>query len=144
MDQNGRPPVQVVINSHPSSHLQPLQQSGPNMSLQQSRSLSVDEALQYSSMSSAPIFGVGQSTPNSHTYHPKYPSNAWITADCILHPDVGRPSNTTSINHVLQAGRNTLRELDAEIQSGQDESSRLETSREYLQQLLDGDQLTEL
>lgn len=31
-----------------------------------------------------------------------------------------------------------------EIQSGLDESSRLETSREYLQQLLDGEQLTEL
>lgn len=64
--------------------------------------------------------------------------------ECIIRPDVGRPSTTTSINHVLQAGRNTLKELDTEIQSGQDESSRLETSREYLQQLLDGDQLTEL
>jgi cohesin loading factor subunit SCC2 len=62
----------------------------------------------------------------------------------VIRPDVGRPFNITSINHVLQAGRNTLSELDAEIQSGGDESSRLETSREYLQQLLDGDQLTEL
>jgi hypothetical protein len=35
-------------------------------------------------------------------------------------------------------------ELDTEMQSGQDDSSRLETSREYIQQLLDGDQLTEL
>lgn len=62
----------------------------------------------------------------------------------MIRPDVGRPFNITSINHVLQAGRNTLSELDAEIQSGGDESSRLEMSREYLQQLLDGDQLTEL
>ncbi|KAJ5929241.1 hypothetical protein N7454_007089 [Penicillium verhagenii] len=117
MEQNG-PAVQVIVNGHPQSQ----QNYAPNMSLSnRSRPLSVDEALQYSSMSSAPIFGL----------------------DCIIRPDVGRPSNTTSINHVLQAGRNILSELDAEIQSGQDESSRLETSREYLQQLLDGDQLTE-
>ncbi|KAJ5655823.1 Armadillo-like helical [Penicillium longicatenatum] len=117
MEQNG-PAVQVIINGHPQSQ----QAHTPNMSLSnRSRPLSVDEALQYSSMSSAPVFGI----------------------DCIVRPDVGRPSTTTSINHVLQAGRNTLSELDAEIQSGQDESSRLETSREYLQQLLDGDQLTE-
>ncbi|KAJ5987819.1 hypothetical protein N7481_003029 [Penicillium waksmanii] len=113
MDQNGRQQVQVIINPHPQPS---------NMAfIPQSRPLSVDEALQYSSMSSAPVFGL----------------------DCIIRPDVGRPSTTTSINHVLQAGRNTLKELDIEIQSGQDESSRLETSREYLQQLLDGDQLTE-
>ncbi|KAJ5670100.1 uncharacterized protein N7477_005463 [Penicillium maclennaniae] len=118
MDQNGRPAVQVVVNGHS----QPQRAYGSNMSLQnQSRSLSVDEALQYSPMSSAPVFGF----------------------DCVIRPDVGRPSTTTSMNHVLQAGRNTLSELDAEIQSGQDESSRLETSREYLQQLLDGEQLTE-
>ncbi|KAJ5101563.1 hypothetical protein NUU61_003785 [Penicillium alfredii] len=118
MDQNGRPDVQVVINGPSQSQ----QAYGANMSLQNhSRPLSVDEALQYSSMSSAPVFGL----------------------DCILRPDIGRPSNTTSINHVLQAGRNTLSELDAEIQSGRDESSHLETSRGYLQQLLDGDQLSE-
>ncbi|KAJ5214886.1 hypothetical protein N7468_010565 [Penicillium chermesinum] len=117
MDQNG-PSVQVVINGQ--SHSQSAYAS--NMSLQdRSRPLSVDEALQYSAMSSAPVFGL----------------------DCVIRPDVGRPSTTSSINHVLQAGRNTLNELNAEIQSGQDESSRLETSREYLQQLLDGDQLTE-
>lgn len=67
-----------------------------------------------------------------------------VCTDCILRPDVGRPSNTTSINHVLQEGRKTLGELDSEMQSGQDDSSRLEMSREYIQQLLDGDQLTEL
>ncbi|KAJ5908893.1 Armadillo-like helical [Penicillium taxi] len=108
MDQNGRPSVEVQVFAS-------------NVSQRHSQTLSVDEALQYSSMSSAPIFGL----------------------DCVIRPDVGRPSNTSSINHVLQAGRNTLSELDTEIRSGLDESSRLETSREYLQQLLDGDQLTE-
>ncbi|KAJ6008059.1 hypothetical protein N7540_012035 [Penicillium herquei] len=117
MDQHGHA-VQVIVNGHLQS--QPGHTS--NMSLSnRSRPLSVDEALQYSSMSSAPVFGL----------------------DCIIQPDVGRPSNTTSINHVLQAGRNTLSELDAEIQSGQDDSSRLDTSCKYLQQLLDGNQLTE-
>ncbi|KAJ5102720.1 hypothetical protein N7532_003249 [Penicillium argentinense] len=122
MDQNGHPSVQVVINAHSQSHAG-YGSNGANMPFQQaqSRPLSVDEALQYSSMSSAPVFGL----------------------DCVIRPDVGRPSTTTSINHVLQAGRNTLSELDEEIQSGQDESNHLETSREYLQQLLDGDQLTE-
>ncbi|KAJ5230348.1 hypothetical protein N7489_011056 [Penicillium chrysogenum] len=115
MDQNGRPAVQVVINGHDQMPY------GSNMQFLNQRPLSVDEALQYSSMSSAPVFGL----------------------DCILRPDVGRPSNTTSINHVLQEGRKTLGELDMEMQSGRDESGRLETSREYIQQLLDGDQLTE-
>jgi len=56
MDQNGRSALKLVING-PS---QPQQASGSSVSLQnQSRSLSVDEALQYSSMSSAPVFGLG-------------------------------------------------------------------------------------
>lgn len=68
-----------------------------------------------------------------------------VFIDCILRPDVGRPPNTTSINHILQSGRTALSDLNAEVQAGgADESNRLETSREYLQQLLDGDQLTEL
>ncbi|KAJ5545210.1 hypothetical protein N7461_007514 [Penicillium sp. DV-2018c] len=117
MDQNGRPAFQMDLNgndqmAHYGSHTKYQDQPRP---------LSVDEALQYSSMSSAPVFGL----------------------ECILRPDVGRPSNTTSISHVLQEGRKTLGELDAEMQAGRDESGRLETSREYIQQLLDGDQLTE-
>lgn len=48
------------------------------------------------------------------------------------------------MNHVLQSGRASLNELSNLMQSGRDESGRLDTSREYLQQLLDGDQLTEL
>ncbi|CAG8383616.1 unnamed protein product [Penicillium salamii] len=118
MDQNGRPAVQVVINGH--GH--PQRPYGALNHQSQPQPLSVDEALQYSSMSSAPVFGL----------------------DCILRPDVGRPSNTTSINHVLQEGRKTLGELDAEIQQSERiESNRLETSREYLQQLLLGENLTE-
>lgn len=64
--------------------------------------------------------------------------------DCILRPDVGRPPTTTSINHILQSGRSALSDLNNDVRSGRHESSRLETSRECLQHLLDGDQLTEL
>ncbi|KAJ5567102.1 hypothetical protein N7535_006408 [Penicillium sp. DV-2018c] len=117
MDQNGRPAFQMDLNGNDQ-----MAHYGSHMKYQdQPRPLSVDEALQYSSMSSAPVFGL----------------------ECILRPDVGRPSNTTSISHVLQEGRKTLGELDVEMQAGRDESGRLETSREYIQQLLDGDQLTE-
>ncbi|KAL3476257.1 sister chromatid cohesion C-terminus-domain-containing protein [Aspergillus californicus] len=116
MDQNWRP-IQVVINSHVQA------QSGSMGGLIQRRErpLAVEEALQYSPMYSAPIFGL----------------------DCILRPDVGRPPTTTSINHILQSGRVALNDLNDDLRSGRHESSRLETSREYLQQLLDGDQLTE-
>ena len=54
MDQNGRPAIQVIINGH--DQMPPY---GSNMQFQNQRSLSVDEALQYSSMSSAPVFGLG-------------------------------------------------------------------------------------
>ena len=58
MDQNGRPAVQVVINGYDQT-----QAYRSNMHLQnQPRPLSVDEALKYSSMSSAPVFGLGLST----------------------------------------------------------------------------------
>ncbi|KAL2817377.1 sister chromatid cohesion C-terminus-domain-containing protein [Aspergillus granulosus] len=117
MDQNWRPAVQVVINSHvqaqPGSMGTPLQR--------RERPLGVEEALQYSPMYSTPIFGL----------------------DCILRPDVSRPPTTTSIDHILQSGRAALNELNDDIQSEWQESSRLETSREYLQHLLDGEQLTE-
>lgn len=63
--------------------------------------------------------------------------------DCILRPDVGRPSTTTSISHDRQAAGSILHHLDNETRSGLD-NSRLDTTREYLQRLLDGDQLTEL
>ncbi|KAL2866429.1 putative sister chromatid cohesion protein Mis4 [Aspergillus lucknowensis] len=117
MDENWRPAVQVIINSH----VQP-QPGGTAVPLQRrERPLAVEEALQYSPMYSTPIFGL----------------------DCVLRPDVGRPPTTSSINHILQSGRTALNELNDDIRSGRQESSRLETSREYLQHLLDGDQLTE-
>ncbi|KAL4786785.1 sister chromatid cohesion C-terminus-domain-containing protein [Aspergillus varians] len=117
MDPNWRPAVQVVINSHAQA-----QPGGAMGQLQrQERPLAVEEALQYSPMYSTPIFGL----------------------DCILRPDVGRPPATTSINHILQSGRTALNDLNDDIRSGRQESSRLETSREYLQHLLDGEQLTE-
>ncbi|PWY79498.1 sister chromatid cohesion protein Mis4 [Aspergillus sclerotioniger CBS 115572] len=117
MAQNWHPAVQVVINGHPQAQGHVPSGQPPR----RNRPLVVDEALPYSPMSSSPVFGL----------------------DCILRPDVGRPPNTTSINHILQSGRTALSGLNGEIQSGRDESNRLETSREYLQQLLDGDQLTE-
>ena len=72
MDQNGRPAVQVVVNGLS----QPQRAYGSNMSLQnQSRSLSVDEALQYSAMSSAPVFGFGLS------FHESNPNNGGNVSD---------------------------------------------------------------
>ncbi|CEL04447.1 Putative Function: C. cinereus rad9 acts as a sister chromatid cohesion molecule [Aspergillus calidoustus] len=117
MDPNWRPAVQVVINSHAQA-----QPGGTRVPMQRrERPLGVEEALQYSPMYSTPIFGL----------------------DCILRPDVGRPPTTTSINHIIQSGRAALNELSDDIRSERQESSRLETSREYLQHLLDGEQLTE-
>ncbi|PKY02976.1 ARM repeat-containing protein [Aspergillus campestris IBT 28561] len=123
MDQTWQhPAVQVVINGHPQAQALSQAHHGSGPPQRRDRPLYVEEALQYSPMSSSPIFGL----------------------DCILRPDVGRPPNTTSINHILQSGRTALSDLNAEVQAGgADESNRLETSREYLQQLLDGDQLTE-
>lgn len=72
MDLNGRPAVQVVINGHPQAQ----QAYGASMSFQsqhkpQYRPLSVDEALQYSSMSSAPVFGLGPSICDFPTRTPR-------------------------------------------------------------------------
>lgn len=52
MDPNRRPTVQVVINGngHGQAH-------GSNE--RRTRPLAVDEALQYSPMSSSPVFGLG-------------------------------------------------------------------------------------
>lgn len=62
MDQNGRPAVQVVINGH--DH--PQRPYGAMNHQGQPQPLSVDEALQYSSMSSAPVFGLGPLNPVLH------------------------------------------------------------------------------
>lgn len=56
MDQNWRPAVQVVINGN--SHGQAQGSNGPYQQ-RHTRPLVVDEALQYSPMSSSPAFGLG-------------------------------------------------------------------------------------
>jgi cohesin loading factor subunit SCC2 len=141
MDPNWRPAVQVVINSHAQA-----QPGGTRVPMQRrERPLGVEEALQYSPMYSTPIFGLGRfkQTPESYVSLTDTFSSL-LSPDCILRPDVGRPPTTTSINHIIQSGRAALNELSDDIRSERQESSRLETSREYLQHLLDGEQLTEL
>lgn len=61
MAQNWHPAVQVVINGHPQA--QAHAPSGQARRWQ--RPLAVEEALQYSPMSSSPIFGLGQTEINS-------------------------------------------------------------------------------
>lgn len=56
MDPNGHPAVQVVINGN--GHGQTYGSNGPSFQ-PRTRSLAVDEALQYSPMSTAPVFGLG-------------------------------------------------------------------------------------
>lgn len=56
MDQNWRPAVQVVINSHAQAPTGAVRgQAQPR-----ERPLTVEEALQFSPMYSAPIFGLGE------------------------------------------------------------------------------------
>ena len=143
MDPNRRPTVQVVINGNGHGQAQV-----HGSTERRTRPLAVDEALQYSPMSSSPVFGLGMSglivlccLVTTTVADSSFSS---LLLDCILRPDVGRPSNTTSINHILQAGRSALNQLNSDFESGCDESNRFDTSREYIQQLLDPDQLTEL
>ncbi|KAL1962910.1 hypothetical protein VTN77DRAFT_9088 [Rasamsonia byssochlamydoides] len=120
MDQAPPPAVHVVINGH--GQPQAYHHGCPNGAQQRlMKPLLVDEALQYSPMSSAPIFGL----------------------DSILRPDIGGPSSTSSIGYSRRAGRNLINDLDSETRLGLENSTQLSTAREYLQQLLDGDQLTE-
>lgn len=59
MDQARHPAVQVVINGH--SQAQAYSHGSPNGTAQRAeRPLSVDEALQYSPMTSSPVFGLGR------------------------------------------------------------------------------------
>jgi cohesin loading factor subunit SCC2 len=59
MDQNWGPAVQVVINNGHHSQALAHSQHPPGMSQRRERPLFVEEALQYSPMSSAPVFGLG-------------------------------------------------------------------------------------
>lgn len=66
MDANGRPPIQAVVNGHDHGQAQTHGSNGPPQSLP--RPLNVDEALQYSSMSSSPVFGLGLKPNPSKVY----------------------------------------------------------------------------
>ncbi|PGH26857.1 hypothetical protein AJ80_01438 [Polytolypa hystricis UAMH7299] len=112
MQQNRHPGIQVVIPDHGTTN-------GVQRSL---RPLAVDEALQFSPMTSAPVFGL----------------------DSILRPDIGQPSLTNiSSTHDRQTAGNIIDALDNETQANGAESERLETTRQYLQHLLNEEHLTE-
>ncbi|TPX26338.1 Sister chromatid cohesion protein 2 [Coccidioides immitis] len=115
MQQQRQPGLAVVIQGNGTSS---------RASQRLPRPLSVDEALQYSPMTSAPVFGL----------------------DSIMRPDVGQPSlSGWPRPYDSQVAGRITDSLDNETQasSGLGESTRLETAREYLQQLLRQDNLTD-
>ncbi|PGH35668.1 cohesin loading factor subunit SCC2 [[Emmonsia] crescens] len=108
MQQARHPGIQVVISDHGASN-----SNGAGERL--AKALSVDEALQFSPMTSAPIFGL----------------------DSILRPDVGQPSLANlSSTHDRKAAGEIIDALDDETQASAGESTRLETTRQYLQEIL--------
>ncbi|KAK2806187.1 hypothetical protein FQN50_005910 [Emmonsiellopsis sp. PD_5] len=110
MQSARHPGIQVVIPDHHGSS------NGTGERL--ARALSVDEALQFSPMTSAPIFGL----------------------DSILRPDVGQPSLASlSSTHDRKTAGEIIDALDDETQSSTGESTRLETTRQYLQHILNED-----
>ncbi|EQL31479.1 cohesin loading factor subunit SCC2 [Blastomyces dermatitidis ATCC 26199] len=114
MQQARHPGIQVVISDHGASNSN---STGERLA----KALSVDEALQFSPMTSVPVFGL----------------------DSILRPDVGQPSlSNLSSTHDRKAAGEIIDDLDDETQASAGESTRLETTRQYLQALLNG-QLTE-
>ncbi|EDN03105.1 conserved hypothetical protein [Histoplasma mississippiense (nom. inval.)] len=111
MQQARNPSIQVVISGHGVSN-----SNGAGERL--AKALSVDEALQFSPMTSAPIFGL----------------------DSILRPDVGQPSLANlSSTHDRKAAGEIIDTLDDETQANAGESTRLETTRRHLQEILSGD-----
>ncbi|PGH02957.1 hypothetical protein AJ79_07494 [Helicocarpus griseus UAMH5409] len=108
MQQARHPEIQVVIPDHGTSN-----SNGAGERL--AKALSVDEALQFSPMTSAPVFGL----------------------DSILRPDIGQPSlaNLSSTHDRKSAGE-IIDALDDETQASSGESTRFETTRQYLQGLL--------
>jgi cohesin loading factor subunit SCC2 len=65
--------------------------------------------------------------------------------DSILRPDVGRSSlSNLPSTHDRQAAGRIIDALDDETQASANESIHLETSRQYLQSLLNSESLTEL
>ncbi|OAX83909.1 hypothetical protein ACJ72_01722 [Emergomyces africanus] len=110
MQQARHPEIQVVISDHGTSN-----SNGAGERL--AKALSVDEALQFSPMTSAPIFGLSS----------------------ILLPDVGQPSLANlSSTHDRKAAGEIIDALDDETQASAGESTRLETARQYIQEKLNG------
>ncbi|ODH49911.1 hypothetical protein GX48_04000 [Paracoccidioides brasiliensis] len=110
MQQARHPEIQVVIPDHGSSSF-----NGAGERL--AKALSVDEALQFSPMTSAPVFGL----------------------DSIFRPDVGQPSLANlSSTHDRKAAGAIIDALDDETQAAAGESTRLKTTRQYLQEILSG------
>ncbi|OJD19385.1 hypothetical protein AJ78_00655 [Emergomyces pasteurianus Ep9510] len=110
MQQARQPGIQVVISDHGTSN-----SNGAGERL--AKALSVDEALQFSPMTSAPIFGL----------------------DSILLPDVGHPSLANlSSTHDRKAAGEIIDALDDETQASAGKSTRLETTRLFLQEKLNG------
>lgn len=135
MQSSREPGVQIVIpGSHPNGDSQHL-----------SRPLSVDEALRYSPMTSAPVFALGISaaffTCTFSGDSVLLTCSRW--PDSIIRPDVGHPSPSDgSPAYDTKAAGEMIDMLDNEIQAGR--SAHLATAKEGLQGLLHGDSLTEL
>jgi cohesin loading factor subunit SCC2 len=144
MDYHSLPGVHVVINVHPDS---PAYRNGPGAVSQprSMRPLSVDEALQFSPMTTAPIFGLGSSLAHLPlTYRKRASTHTSLSIDSIIRPDVGGSSSAGSFAFNRSAGKRAIEDLNKEAELGPDKSARLKETRGYLQELLDGDQLTEL
>jgi cohesin loading factor subunit SCC2 len=147
MDQVRQPAVQVVVNGlgQPQVH-----HHGPPHGNHRrfTRPLLVEEALQYSPMTSAPIFGLGSSLPSAPL--PSLSLHCMLTGrprgiDSISRPDVGRPGSTDFPAYPRSAARKLMQSLDSETRLGLDKSARLRAiHQELLTEHLDGERLPEL
>lgn len=136
MQQHRQPGVEVVVQDRSAP-------SGAAHRLP--RPLPVEEALQYSPMTSAPLFGLGKLT--LHGTHFTLLEAHYTPIDSILRPDIARPSlSSWSGIYDYQAAGRIIDTLDNETQASTSngESRRLETARGDLQKLLIDDHLTEL
>ncbi|KAH8696105.1 putative sister chromatid cohesion protein Mis4 [Talaromyces proteolyticus] len=121
-----RPTIQVVINNgvgQPQGH-DPGAQNGFSNGIGQRhrRPLQVDEALQYSPMTSAPVFGL----------------------DSITQPDVGGQASANFPAYSRSTARKIIKDLDNETRSGSNSSARLAAVRkELLNEHLNADKLSE-
>ncbi|OKL60923.1 hypothetical protein UA08_03570 [Talaromyces atroroseus] len=108
MDQGRFPAVQVVIGSQNHFHGPPNGASnGVSSGMRQlpTRPLLVDEALQFSPMTTAPVFGLDE--------------------DAITRPDVAGQSSTNFPAYPRPAARKMIQDLDTEARLGSGKSPRL-------------------